>query len=104
MNSNIISIFLGLSFIFSSSIYSASLPGSPSKNTMTPLANERFNTKTQQDKSKTTTGGTSLYQSGQGGSSLYQGNQNSSSLYSGARTAPAKTATPTGPVKGTTTK
>ncbi len=100
MNSNIISIFLGLSFIFSSSIYSATLPGSPTSKSMSPLANERFNSNKAQNKSKQSTGsGTSLYQTGPGGgSSLYQGNQNSSSLRSGLKAAPAA------PIKGTTSK
>ncbi len=71
----------------------SSLPGTPTKTTMSPLANERIKPKAQEkDKSKQNIrSGTSLYQSGQGGSSLYIGNQNSSSLYGGPR---ASTPTP----------
>ncbi|MBA3602854.1 MAG: hypothetical protein H0W50_04270 [Parachlamydiaceae bacterium] len=112
MNSKIVSIFLGLFFVFSPFIYgkTSSQPGTSAKKTMSPLANERFNPKTpDKNKSKQSIGsGTSLYQSGQGSSSLYHGNQNSSSLYGGARdsspTPSRSTASPKVSNSGGTTK
>ena len=102
MNSKIISMFVGFGLILSSSISGGSSGTSP-KNTMSPLANERFNPPKQK---KAVTGSiynSALYQGGHHSStSLYHGN--SSSLSSGSsspvvRTAPSPINSPP-PVKG----
>ncbi len=103
MNDKFVSLFTMLTLVFSSTLF-AIAPTIPSKNTMSPLANERFSPTqqkskpTNQDKStKRTTPGTALYQGGHNSStSLYHGNS-SSSLYSGSSSSGVRKSPPTSP-------